>query len=73
MTYRIIQYENYPNSGPEKRVAILFDGETVKVWLSDGSTDVHPIIIPTDTGIEIIGAISEINRIGNFIDHIGVQ
>ncbi len=73
MTYRIIQYENNPNSGPEKRVAVIFDGETVKVWLTDGgSLGTQPIIIPADTGIEIVGAISEINRIGNYISINGV-
>ena len=62
MTYPIIRYTN-PHQAREIRVAVLFDGETVKVWLSEGTRDSYPILVSPGTGIEIVGALTEINRI----------
>ena len=62
MTFPIIRYTN-PHQAREIRVAVLFDGETVKVWLSEGARDSYPILISPGTGIEIVGALTEINRI----------
>ena len=62
MTYPIIRYTN-PHAAIEIRVAILFDGETVKVWLREGANDIYPILVSPGTGIEIVGALTEINRI----------
>lgn len=60
---KIIQYALYPDSGPLTRIAILFDGQTVKLFLEG---EQESLIIPPGEGIEIVGAISHLNRIPVF-------
>lgn len=48
---------------PERKVAIIFDGKNVRVYLSEGHIDAEPIVVLPGDGLEITGAISEIARL----------
>ena len=59
----IVRYMNNPNGGPDKKVAVVFENDLVKVFISDGITDEMQIVVRAGSGIEIIGAITQVTRL----------